>query len=101
MGRKKDPNRRANAVAYQRPWCYYCDREFDADGILLQHQKAPLSEHRRRERSRKRPERTESELSLNMYRDNSVWALLPAGPLPGPGPSEPYVLAVNRGRFGF
>ena len=40
MGRKKDPNRRANAVAYQRPWCYYCDREFDADGILLQHQKA-------------------------------------------------------------
>ena len=39
MGRKKDPNRKQN-VAYQRPWCFYCDREFDADGILLQHQKA-------------------------------------------------------------
>ena len=39
MGRKKDPHRKS-AVSYQRPWCYYCDREFDADGILLQHQKA-------------------------------------------------------------
>lgn len=39
MGRKKDRSRKAQ-VSYQRPWCYYCDREFDADGILLQHQKA-------------------------------------------------------------
>ena len=40
MGRKKDPSRKAAAVTYQRPWCYYCDREFDSDSILLQHQKA-------------------------------------------------------------
>ena len=37
MGRKKDPSKKAN---FQRPWCYYCDREFDSDGVLAQHQRA-------------------------------------------------------------
>ena len=23
-----------------KPWCYYCDREFDDEKILIQHQKA-------------------------------------------------------------
>ena len=35
MGRKKKAQE-----AYQKPWCYYCDREFDGEGILVQHQKA-------------------------------------------------------------
>lgn len=23
-----------------KPWCYYCDREFEDESILIQHQKA-------------------------------------------------------------
>jgi hypothetical protein len=37
MGRKS--SKRPKEVV-QRPWCYYCDREFESDGILMQHQKA-------------------------------------------------------------
>eukprot|EP01134_Creolimax_fragrantissima_P003461 CFRG3461T1 len=33
MGKKKK-------TKVQKPWCYYCDREFDDDKILLMHQKA-------------------------------------------------------------
>ena len=32
MGRKK---KRA-----ELPWCFYCDREFDDEQVLIQHQKA-------------------------------------------------------------
>lgn len=26
--------------ALQRPWCYYCERDFEDDGVLIGHQKA-------------------------------------------------------------
>ena len=26
-----------------KPWCYYCDRVFDDEKILIQHQKAKVS----------------------------------------------------------
>lgn len=35
MGKKKK-----RAAAVSDIWCYYCDREFDDEKILVQHQKA-------------------------------------------------------------
>jgi transcription elongation factor Elf1 len=47
MGRKRNRNKAYidPAVAqYEaklaRPWCFYCDRDFDDEKILIQHQKA-------------------------------------------------------------
>eukprot|EP00854_Cymbomonas_tetramitiformis_P027466 gene27466-33872_t len=34
MGKKK---RKEEVI---KPWCYYCDRSFDDEKILVQHQKA-------------------------------------------------------------
>ncbi len=33
MGKKKKKNE-------QKPWCYYCDRVFDDEAMLVQHQRA-------------------------------------------------------------
>ena len=35
MGRKKN-----KASREELPWCYYCDRDFENDDVLIQHQKA-------------------------------------------------------------
>lgn len=37
MGRKK------KKYEEQKPWCFYCDREFDDEKILIQHQRAKVS----------------------------------------------------------
>jgi len=39
MGRKK------KRYEEEKPWCFYCDREFDDEKILLQHQKAKVRAH--------------------------------------------------------
>lgn len=36
MGRKSKPKTAETAL----PFCYYCDREFDDDNVLISHQKA-------------------------------------------------------------
>jgi hypothetical protein len=37
MGRKKRRDEAKDAV---QPFCYYCDREFDNENVLIQHQKS-------------------------------------------------------------
>ena len=29
----------------EKPWCFYCDREFDDEKILIQHQRAKVRTH--------------------------------------------------------
>ena len=36
MGRKK------KKYEEEKPWCFYCDREFDDEKILIQHQRAKV-----------------------------------------------------------
>jgi hypothetical protein len=36
MGRKK------KRYEEEKPWCFYCDREFDDEKILIQHQRAKV-----------------------------------------------------------
>lgn len=40
MGRKK------KKYEEEKPWCFYCDREFDDEKILIQHQRAKVREAR-------------------------------------------------------
>ena len=39
MGKK----RKTKEYDENRPWCFYCDREFDDEKILIGHQKSKVS----------------------------------------------------------
>ncbi len=42
MGKKKKQKTESSVSAADEstPWCYFCDREFEHEEILIQHQKA-------------------------------------------------------------
>ncbi|QRV96774.1 C2H2 zinc finger [Ceratobasidium sp. AG-Ba] len=39
MGKNKNKNKKKNKFVL-RPWCWYCEREFEDEKVLMQHQKA-------------------------------------------------------------
>lgn len=40
MTRKRKSGGTGSVILNKLPWCWYCDREFEDDKILIQHQKA-------------------------------------------------------------
>lgn len=43
----KDMGRKKKKYEEEKPWCFYCDREFDDEKILIQHQRAKVRERER------------------------------------------------------
>jgi len=40
MGRKRKKQTQQLQSKLSRPWCFYCDRDFDDEKVLIQHQRA-------------------------------------------------------------
>jgi len=39
MGKRRKKQKKAEVDETAKPWCFYCDRTFDDEKILIQHQK--------------------------------------------------------------